>query len=171
MGSPRFTACLCSLSLTFSVLLVYPHVTPSSHCFLLYQSDKVKGHNTSCQLDEEPTVSQSNGCCFTALGEDTRGRCSPSLHSIRGTAGTVTVQECRLVIDMDNPCLACNPDGRVASDCDRGLLEIKCPYTVANEGVTPLQAATDIKGFSCKQSITKQGTTELKCSHDYFYRI
>ena len=84
---------------------------------------------------------------------------------------TVTVQECRLVINMENPCLACNPDGRVASDCDRGLLEIKCPYTVANEGVTPLQAATDIKGFCCKQSITKQGTTELKCSHDYFYQI
>ena len=84
---------------------------------------------------------------------------------------TVSVQECGLVIDVENPCLACSPDGRVTSDCDRGLLEIKCPYTAAKEGLTPLQAATDIKGFCCKLSTIKQGTTELKRSHDYHYQI
>lgn len=84
---------------------------------------------------------------------------------------TVAVVECGLTIDADNPCLACSPDGRITSDSDTGLLEIKCPYKAAKEGLTPLQAATDIKGFCCKHSTTEEGTIELKRSHDYHYQI
>ena len=83
----------------------------------------------------------------------------------------VAVQDCGLVIQEENPCLACSPDGRVTSDHDRGLLEIKCPYTAAKEGLTPLQAAKYIKRFCCKQSTINQGTIELKCSHDYYYQV
>ena len=80
----------------------------------------------------------------------------------------VAVEECVLVIDDENPCFTCSPDWRVTIDCDRGLLNIKCPYAVAKEGLTPLQTATDIKGFSCKHSTIEQGTREMKCSCDYY---
>ena len=60
---------------------------------------------------------------------------------------TVVADKCGLVIDNENPCLACSPDGKVTCDSDKGLLEIKCPYRAAKEGLTPLQTAADIKGF------------------------
>ena len=78
--------------------------------------DKV-AYNTSCH-----SVPQANGHFFTALGEVTQGRCSPSLHiALRALLGqAVVVQACGLVIYEENPCLDYSPDGRVTSDHDRG---------------------------------------------------
>ena len=99
--------------------LWYQRHRPSSHCFLLWPSGKAKGYNTSWQLGEEPSEAQTNGCCVTVLGDDTQGRCSPRLHSTHGTQGqTVSVQGCGLVVDVENPCLACSPNGRVKSEAN-----------------------------------------------------
>ena len=84
---------------------------------------------------------------------------------------TVAVEEYGHVIDNENPYLVCSPDGRVTNDCDRGLLEIKCPYTAAKNALAPLQPATDVKGCCCKHPTIKQGTMELKCSCNYYYQI
>ena len=47
-----------------------------------------------------------------------------------------------LVIDADDPCLACSPDGKVAirgTQQSCGLVEFKCPYSAAE--YAPIEAA------------------------------
>ena len=83
--------------------------------------------------------------------------------------GMVTVTECGLMIDVDNPCLACSPDGLVTVNGERGLLEIKCPFKAAKDRLTPTEAAATIKGFF--STLSKTGTAELKRSHDYYYQV
>lgn len=74
---------------------------------------RVKWQNTTPVANWVP---QANGHFFTALKEETQGRCSPSLHiahkALLGQA--VAVQACELVIYEVNPCLAYSPDARSA---------------------------------------------------------
>ena len=140
--------------------LWYQRHRPSSHCFLQVakRRDTTPVGNLIKNLLKRKPMDVAWLCWGTTHKEDAR-QAYTAQHGTQGQ--TVSVQGCGLVIDVENPCLACSPNGRVTSDCDRGLLEIKCPYTAAKEGLTPLQAATDIKGFCCKQSTTEWGTTEL----------
>ena len=66
---------------------------------------------------------------------------------------TVTTSSLGLVIDLDEPCLACSPDGLVdipeLAD-PRGIYELKCPNTLVKESMTPQAAAASKKGFFCK---------------------
>ena len=58
-----------------------------------------------------------------------------------------------LVVDSQNPCLACSPDGLVSipgTPEPEGLVEIKCPYIAAEKQLTPQQAAESLKEFPCK---------------------
>ena len=82
---------------------------------------------------------------------------------------TVRVTTSGLIVDIDKPCLGCSPDGIVEiGDDNKGLLEIKCPFRAAKEGMTPIEAAFSLKGFSCS---TNFGKISLKRSHDYYYQV
>ena len=66
---------------------------------------------------------------------------------------TVTTSSSGLVIDLDEPCLACSPDGLVdipkLAD-PRGIYELKCPHTLAKESMTPQAAAASKKDSSVR---------------------
>ena len=88
-----------------------------------------------------------------------------------GHAGAC-VEDSGLVISLEDPCLACSPDGLVeipGSVPDRGILEIKCPHKIAKEGLNPEDAAKESKSFFCRIGDSKK--PELKRSHDYFYQV
>ena len=74
------------------------------------------------------------------------------------------------MIDNDTPGLACSPDGLVHIPGEEGgIVELKCPYTIAKEGQDPLSAAKTLKMLFCKASV--EGNLELKRRHDYFYQV
>ena len=81
-----------------------------------------------------------------------------------------TIKESGLVIDNDCPSLACSPDGLVDIPGEEGgVVEIKCPYAAAKEGLDPFSAASTLKTFFCKAGVA--GNLELKRRHDYFYQV
>ena len=74
------------------------------------------------------------------------------------------------MIDNDTPSLACSPDGLVDIPREEGsIVEFKCPYTTAKEGLDPVSAVKTLKTFFCKASV--EGNLELKRRHDYFYQV
>ena len=84
----------------------------------------------------------------------------------------VTVKSSGLVIDTEEPSLACSPDGLVKdpeSPDPRGICELKCPYNLAKDLITPVEAAKDNKSFCCK--LGTQEKPELKRTHNYFYQV
>ena len=81
----------------------------------------------------------------------------------------ITSSRAGLVIDPNNPWLACSPDDRVfdpTADTQQGLVEYKNPYAARN--MILADASKKIKGF-CLQE-TEDGLTINK-SHDYYYQI
>lgn len=77
-----------------------------------------------------------------------------------------------LVVDPDDYCLACSPDGLVrlpGMPDSLGILEIKCPHTLAKDAISPLEASKTIKTFCCKVSLNDE--VQLKRSHDYWYQV
>ena len=83
---------------------------------------------------------------------------------------TASIKESGLVIDNDSPSLACSPDGLVDIPGEEGVVvEFKCPYAAAKEGLDPVTAAKTLKTFFCKASV--KGSLELKRRHDYFYQV
>ena len=53
-----------------------------------------------------------------------------------------------LVIDSEDPCLACSLDGLVdIPGKGGGIVEIKCPYKAAKEGLDPVSAAKTMKNL------------------------
>jgi hypothetical protein len=52
---------------------------------------------------------------------------------------------------------------------DGGVVEIKCPHTLAKEGLDPVSAVKTLKTFFCKAGAL--GEPELKRGHDYFYQV
>lgn len=89
----------------------------------------------------------------------------------KGHAGAC-VKDSGLVISLENPCLACNPDGSVeipGSVSNRGILEITCPHNIGKEGINSEDAAKAYESFFCLIGDSKK--PELKRSHDYFYKV
>lgn len=77
-----------------------------------------------------------------------------------------------LIVDTSEPCLACSPDGLVhlpGSPKPDGVVELKCPYTAAQNDMAPSEAALSLKVFFCKPA--DDGRTLLRRGHDYFYQV
>ena len=81
-----------------------------------------------------------------------------------------------LVIDVENPCLACSPDALVkipGTQEPHGIAEYKCPYSLAHADSgspqTALEAARVNKRFYCKLDIS--GNIELKENHEYYFQV
>ena len=77
-----------------------------------------------------------------------------------------------LVICVEEPCLACSPDGLVTipgTPEPLGSVKYKCPYSVAEQQTTPQNAAKTIKTFFCK--VSESGNVELKRNHAYYYQV
>ena len=94
------------------------------------------------------------------------------LRSLVASYGTAAVTTSGLVVDMTEPCLACSPDGLVhlpGSPEPHGVVELKCPYTAAERGFTPHEAAQSLKTFCCK--LRADGSLQLKRNHDYFHQV
>ena len=73
---------------------------------------------------------------------------------------------------MKNGYLGCSPDGIVwdPAACDgqqKGLLELKCPYSVKDSEV--VSACGQVKNFPCH--LLPNGTLELKKEHPYYFQI
>ena len=84
----------------------------------------------------------------------------------------VSIQHSGLVINCNNPCLACSPDGIVHyvdmnNVVQTGLVEYKCPYSLAEEKKTPTQGCLN-KTFFCSLNNDK---VEIKKNHSYFYQV
>ena len=74
------------------------------------------------------------------------------------------------MIDNDTPSLACSPDGLVdIPEEEYSVVEFKCPYTAAKEGLDLFSAAKTLETFFCKASVEEN--RELKRRHDYFYQV
>ena len=83
-----------------------------------------------------------------------------------------TVSKAGLVINIDEPCLASSPDGFVnipGTDEPLGIVEFKCPYSLARDFVTPQDAATSMRSFCCK--IGGHGNVKLKTNHDCHFQV
>ena len=94
------------------------------------------------------------------------------LQSLRQSDGRAVVSTSGLVVDVTEPRLACSPDGLVhlpESDEPHGVLEVKCPYSEAERGLTPREAAQSLKTFFCR--ITVDGSLQLKRNHDYYHQV
>ena len=82
-----------------------------------------------------------------------------------------------LVIDLEEPCLACSPDDLVelpGYSQPFGLVEYKCPYSLAHGDSSSPQTAEAAaiakkKGFFCV--VNESGQVRLKRNHDYFYQV
>lgn len=82
------------------------------------------------------------------------------------------IKDSGLVVDPQSPSLACSPDGLVdIIGGEGGIVEIKCPYNAAKEGLDPVSAAKTMKTFFCKVSVLDSDNVELKRGHDYFYQV
>ena len=77
-----------------------------------------------------------------------------------------------LVVDVTEPCLACSPDGLVhlpGNPEPYGVVELKCPYSAAEKGLTPHEAAESLKAFPCK--LTDDGSLWLNRNHNYYHQV
>ena len=70
--------------------------------------------------------------------EDARRAYTQYLQS-QSTQLPVEVTKSGLVVDINEPCLACSPDGNVTIGDSHGLVEFKCPYSPSE--FTPEEAA------------------------------
>ncbi len=94
------------------------------------------------------------------------------LQSLQISDGRAAVSTSGLVVDVTEPCLASSPDGLVhipGSPEPHGVVELKCPYTAAERGLTPHEAAQSLKTFLCKR--TDDGSLQLKRNHDYYHQV
>ena len=51
------------------------------------------------------------------------------MKGIKGKDSNIVIEGSGLIIDKKYCWLSCSPDGVVKIDSDRGMLEIKCPFT------------------------------------------
>ena len=78
-----------------------------------------------------------------------------------------TVSKAGLVINVDEPCLASSYIP--GADEPLGIVEFKCPYSLARDSVTPQDATASMRSFCCK--IGGHGNVELKTNHDYHFQV
>jgi hypothetical protein len=74
------------------------------------------------------------------------------------------VDQCGLFISKKNPIFGASPDGLV--DGGKGVLEIKCPYSVRDVDLATMAPAQMPAFFECPH-----GVFMLKKSHKYFYQV
>nr|XP_054759987.1 uncharacterized protein LOC129266168 [Lytechinus pictus] len=75
----------------------------------------------------------------------------------------LSVRECGMFVDRNNPYIAASPDGIVECNCcGRGVLEIKCPYNVAHTAPT---------ADNVPYLIRKDGKIDLKENHPYYSQV
>ena len=94
------------------------------------------------------------------------------LQYLRATNPQASIVSSGLVIDVDEPSLACSPDGLVdirGSDEPNGVVELKCPFSAAE--LTPQEAAKTLKSFSCKLKQDDGTKLELNRKHNYYYQV
>ena len=94
------------------------------------------------------------------------------LMSLRVSNPGAVVSTSGLVVDITEPCLACSPDGLVHlpdSPELHGVVELKCPHTAAEKGLTLLEAALCLKTFFCKP--TADSSLQLKRNHNHYNQI
>lgn len=80
---------------------------------------------------------------------------------------SIKVRSCGLFVDMQYGFLAASPDGLIDAD---GIIEVKCPYSLAKKGITIDFAAKNIKTFYLKFDENTQ-KINLKATHDYYFQI
>ena len=79
----------------------------------------------------------------------------------------LAVTESGLVINPQWPFIAASPDGVISCKChEKGVLEIKFPYTHRNEGVEA--AACNDSNFCLQEH---EGTLRLDRNHAYYYQV
>ena len=89
------------------------------------------------------------------------------LQFLQETDSSADVSVSGLVVDISDICLACSLDGLVhlPGNTERnGVVELKCPYTAAQKGLTLLEAGQSVKTFPCK--VTEEGSLRLNCGHN-----
>ena len=77
-----------------------------------------------------------------------------------------------LVINLEEPCLACSLDGLVETPGTSeplGLVEFKCPYSLKESGLSPQQPAEQVNTFFC--SVNRLGTITLKQNHNCYFQV
>ena len=132
-----------------------------------YYKRKVEISRKDAQYIEEHTTSQADD----SLWHQQRRLCYVEYLRVEGHPN-VTVKSSGLVIDTEEPSLAYSPDCLVEDPelpDPRGICEVKCPYNLAKDFITPAKAAKDNKSFCCK--LGTQGKPELKRTHNYFYQV
>jgi hypothetical protein len=73
------------------------------------------------------------------------------------------VQEVGLFISKRNPLFGASPDGVIDDDC-KGLLEVKCPFSLRDENLAELTKNGHF--YTCHNRVLK-----LRHSHPYFYQV
>ncbi len=76
------------------------------------------------------------------------------------------IQQCGLVVNPKFSFLGASPDGKVLSDGEMGIIEVKCPYTARN--MTIKQAIGLLPNFYLKET---DDIVHLKRQHNYFYQV
>ena len=89
---------------------------------------------------------------------------------------SIKVTHSGLVIDLDELCLACSPDGlvyRPGSSQPLGVVEYKCPYNLAHAVATSQTAVAAaearLKKFYC--TLSESGEVQLKKNHDCYFQV
>ena len=78
----------------------------------------------------------------------------------------VKIEDCGLHINPEIPFMGASPDGLVeCACCEKGLLEIKCPFCTKNES---LLNKAEQKGFCLK---VNDGKMQLDKSHAYYFQV
>lgn len=77
------------------------------------------------------------------------------------------VSPCGLFVDKQYGFLAASPDGLVDHD---GIIEVKCPYSLAKKGLSIDYSAKNIKSFYLKVDENTQ-KIKLKETHDYYFQV
>lgn len=80
------------------------------------------------------------------------------------------VHPCGLMVNPRFPCIAATPDGKVCTDGQTGILEIKCPFWCKDMKIkTALEKAmAENRDFHI---VENNGRMELKKGHNYWWQV
>jgi hypothetical protein len=70
-----------------------------------------------------------------------------------------------LFVSRKNPIFAVSPDGLI--QCSKGMLEIKCPWSLKDTDVNSMTTVASSQFFTCD----KKGKLSLKRTHGYYFQI
>jgi hypothetical protein len=75
------------------------------------------------------------------------------------------VNQCGLLVSRKIPIFAVSPDGLI--QCSKGMLEIKCPWSLKDCDVNNMTTVASSQFFTCDD----KGKLSLKRTHGYFFQI